>query len=179
MDVDFYLEPIQSDDIDTVYELESESYPPDEAATLEKVTYRSTQANQYFLVLKRKTDRSIVGFVNGTCVMGRTISHSSMAEHHPNGRTLVVHSVTVNAIYRRKGIATYMLRQYLRNIHQLGTIDRVLLLSKAYLLPFYLRCGFQFIGLSPVEHGQVSSDAPVYLTSITILQIRSIGMNWV
>ncbi len=152
---EYELKPIESSDIDRVFELEVQSYPPDEAATLEKITYRSENARDYFLVLKKISDGTIVGFVNGTCVPGREIEHCSMAEHCATGRTLVIHSVTVDASYRRQGIATDMLKQYLYNIYRLKTVDRVLLLSKAYLLTFYLQCGFQFIRLSPVVHGQV------------------------
>lgn len=159
---EYKLDPIDVGDIGDVHDLEAASYPPDEAATLEKITYRCNYAKEFFQVLKKKADGSIIGFVNGTCVLERTIAHSSMAEHYPTGRTLVIHSVTVQSAERRKGIATSMLNLYLRKIFELKSVDRVLLLSKAYLLPFYLKCGFQFIGLSPVEHGQVSQSKTIF-----------------
>jgi ribosomal protein S18 acetylase RimI-like enzyme len=150
----YQLTKIESCDVSCVFDLETDSYPADEAATLDKIQYRSEEATQYFLVLKDH-NRVIVGFVNGTCVAGGTIEHCSMAEHDPQGRTLVIHSVTVNKSHRRHGIATKMLTKYLETIYALKTVDRVLLLSKSYLLPLYLNVGFQFIRLSPVEHGQV------------------------
>lgn len=171
-------------DSEALYNLEKISYPVDEAATFEKIQYRITHANDYFYVLKIDDDAhphqhgKILGFVNGTCVNEDTIHHDSMAHHVENGPTLVIHSVTTHPDYRRQGLASKMLRDYVNLIQArtgrsdtvvtltdettkttseatpLPKISRVLLLSKSYLLPFYLMNGFQFIRVSPVSHGK-------------------------
>lgn len=144
---------IEAKDVDEVAGLEAASYPEDEAASPERILYRSQHATSYFHVLKEKVGGSVVGFVNGTCVKEHHIDHESMSTHHEGGRTLVIHSVTVRATDRRKGIAFAMLTEYMKRVYESRTIDRILLLCKGYLLPFYLKAGFQFIRLSPVVHG--------------------------
>lgn len=132
--------------------LEDNSYPPDEAATPAKISYRIQHASDFFYVLKE--NHHLVGFVNGTLVLEDTIHHESMSTHHPSGKTLVIHSVVVDKDHRRQKVASNMLQQYVKKISELKTVSRILLLSKAALLPFYLSNGFSFIRISPVVHGQ-------------------------
>lgn len=63
-------------------------------------------------------------------------------------------SVTVLAEYRRRGYASAMLREYVQQVLATTTVYRLRLLSKAYLLGFYQSCGFIFLRVSPVQHGQ-------------------------
>lgn len=57
--------------------------------------------------------------------------------------------------YRRKGLATTMLKYYVEEIKKNYTnIQNILLLCKYELIPFYRGCGFELIGPSSVEHGQ-------------------------
>jgi PhzF family phenazine biosynthesis protein len=96
----------------------------------------------------------VVGFVNGTCVVEPVITEESMSLHRPEGRYLVIHSVTVHSKFRRKGLGTQMLKDYIANVATYEEIDCLFLLCKANLLSFYVQCGFSLIGLSPVVHGQ-------------------------
>ena len=139
-------------DIDEICKLEAEGYPADEAASPEQISYRLQEANDYFWVLK--SNDKIVGFVNGTCIVEDSIHHESMSHHDSRGKTLVIHSVVTAPDMRRRKFASKMLLSYIFEISKLLNIDRLLLLSKAYLLPLYLSCGFQFMKVSPVVHGQ-------------------------
>jgi predicted GNAT family N-acyltransferase len=138
-------------DADAINQLESQSYPADEAATYDKIVYRIKNANEYFYVLKKHNE--LVGFINGTCIMENTIHHESMSHHHPEGKYLVIHSVTVRKEARRQKIASKMLRAYVHKIADLRKVKGILLMSKSYLLPFYLQVGFNFVKVSPVVHG--------------------------
>ena len=136
--------------------LESSSFPSDEAASDETIRDRQKVAGDFFYVIKNEAT-NVVGFVNGTCIEGETITHESMTEHRPKGTTLVIHSVTISPVGRRKGLGSLMLKNYLTAIGRNSpSIRKILLLSKAYLLRFYVSCGFSLVGLSPVEHGNVS-----------------------
>jgi GNAT superfamily N-acetyltransferase len=139
-------------DADAIHHLEAESYPAEEGASYEQIVYRIQHANEFFYVLK--VGEAIIGFVNGTCICESTVHHESMSRHHPEGRTLVIHSVTIRSSYRKKKLASYMLQQYVRHIAQLKKINLILLLSKSYLLPLYLQNGFQYAKVSSVVHGQ-------------------------
>lgn len=71
------------------------------------------------------------------------------------GKILVLHSVTVEQAFRRKRIGQRMMLDYLQYIKGIDNIEEVMLLSKAYLLEFYIRCGFAVTKLSPIVHGNV------------------------
>jgi predicted GNAT family N-acyltransferase len=140
------------DDAEQIFELETDSYPEDEAATFDKIKYRIENACELFYVMKKQG--SLIGFVNGTCVSHDTIHHDSMSCHQPTGRNLVIHSVTVSKDLRRQKVASNLMRQYLKKISELKRVDKVLLLCKNYLLPFYLQNGFHYDRVSSVVHGQ-------------------------
>jgi len=57
--------------------------------------------------------------------------------------------------HRKQGLARKMLKDYLISVKISGLVDRVMLLSKATLISFYLSVGFTVERLSAVVHGQV------------------------
>jgi ribosomal protein S18 acetylase RimI-like enzyme len=142
------------EDIEECYAIEIASYPSDEAATRDRLRYRQSQASEYFQCAFLD-DKEIIGFVCATrCI---EFEETSMSTHAPTGRLLAIHSVVLKEEYRRKRIATAMLKTYLRNIRECnvdGSLQSIVLLSKAYLLGFYVHCGFQVIRVSPIVHGQ-------------------------
>jgi len=142
------------DDIPACFEIESASYPPDEAATLEGLTYRQDKALDYFqcAILDGK---QIIGYVCSTRC--KHFEEESMSTHEPTGPFLAIHSVVVKKEHRRRGIATAMLKAYLEKVQAEnldGSIQSFVLLAKARLLGFYVNCGFRVNRPSPIEHGQ-------------------------
>lgn len=77
------------EDLEKVFALEIDSYHPDDAATFEMIQYRLKQARNYFIVLlkihhcgsQRNDEAEIVGFINGTCSNGSSVTHESMSTH--------------------------------------------------------------------------------------------------
>ncbi|TYZ67034.1 hypothetical protein PybrP1_005971, partial [[Pythium] brassicae (nom. inval.)] len=162
-------------DIQRVVALEAASYPPDEAASERNIRLRQQHAGAFFRVAFLKSgdtgetsgnddsalhasgDKSglFVGFVNGTLSASRELEEESMSEHDPLGITLCIHSVVVDATYRRKGLASEMLRQYVHGVvEQEEQVERIVLIAKAHLVGFYIGCGFAVTRLSPVVHGK-------------------------
>jgi PhzF family phenazine biosynthesis protein len=153
---------IQAADIERCFEIEAASYPEDEAATLESLSYRQAKAPHAYrgAWLSSSDDehtpiRTLIGFVCSTqCI---TFEHDSMTTHYPNGRILAIHSVVIEERFRRNGYATTMLLDYVKQLRKDGAelgIQTIMLLAKAHLLPFYISCGFRVNGISPIEHGQ-------------------------
>lgn len=145
-------------DLDRVAALEAASYPPDEAASPDKIRFRQQHAGAFFLAASLASDTAenrVVGFVNGTLAAGEELTDESMSEHDPRGSTLCIHSVVVDSALRRQGLARAMLKQYVREMvetqHQ---VKRIALISKAHLVGFYVSCGFTVTRLSPVVHGK-------------------------
>eukprot|EP00529_Nitzschia_sp_RCC80_P030454 CAMPEP_0113443130 /NCGR_PEP_ID=MMETSP0014_2-20120614/1975_1 /TAXON_ID=2857 /ORGANISM="Nitzschia sp." /LENGTH=295 /DNA_ID=CAMNT_0000334067 /DNA_START=283 /DNA_END=1167 /DNA_ORIENTATION=- /assembly_acc=CAM_ASM_000159 len=163
--------PAESKDIDRCYEIESSSYPPDEAATLDGLQYRQREANPFFQVCHLACDgegadadaeEKIIGFICSTRC--QEFEEESMSTHVPDGKLLAIHSVVVDEAFRRKGIATVMLKNYVQNIkdssaaeeeeYQQAPIESIVLLAKQHLLSFYVQCGFMVNRVSPIVHGQ-------------------------
>ncbi len=172
-------------DLPKCYTIESGSYPPDEAASLESLQYRQHHAAPYFRCAallgvdeeaaatakqqqqqqqptqkadptdSMKMTGEIVGFVTGTRCSAFDVA--SMTVHDPHGSMLAIHSVVVSEQYRRMGIGSAMLREYVASVRKMTVktpIDKIVLIAKADKLAFYVRAGFSVVGISPIVHGR-------------------------
>jgi ribosomal protein S18 acetylase RimI-like enzyme len=156
-----HFRPCRPTDIPRIAALEESSYPRSEAATKTQLQYRQHHAARYFsvAVLGREgeedesssSNNNIVGFICATRTSDFT--HASMSVHDPSGSYLAIHSVVVAHEYRNKGIATQMILHYVKTIEDTAVIaednsddepiQKIVLLAKANLLPFYVKCGFR------------------------------------
>jgi GNAT superfamily N-acetyltransferase len=143
------------EDAPRLFEIESEAFPADEAADLAGISFRIASAGIYFLKFMKEGD-TLVGYVNGTLCVETEVTHDSMSEHKPEGKTLILHSVTIEASHRRQGNARTMLTEYVEQMKQRKYVTKILLLAKKHLCPFYESCGFTTLRVSPVEHGKES-----------------------
>lgn len=126
-----------NDDVARCHEIEAASYPADDAASLEALTYRQEHAPEYFQLCTVAASAEgggghgdeeeeetagaaasiIVGFVCGTRCNDFT-EESMATQHDPHGRLLAIHSVVVDDAYRGRGVATAMLQHYVETIVQ-------------------------------------------------------------
>jgi len=137
-------------DIPACAAIEAASYPASEAASKSSLQYRQHHCSSYFrcAVIKNKDHAddddhaTVIGFVCSTKC--HAFTHESMSAHDASGKLLAIHSVVVADEYRRQGIATRMLQDYIQSVLQEESPpEKIVLLSKAHLLAFYVRCGFQ------------------------------------
>ncbi len=161
----FLLSDVDISEMPLLSALENASYAEDEAASFETMLLRANTAGDYFKTLKHASDLSkAVGFVNGTCITSPTITHESMKHHDASGKNLVIHSVTIDQTLRRKGCGSQMLKEYVSIIAKESKhIENVFLLSRPYLIPFYISCGFVVVAMSDVVHGQVRNNSCDYV----------------
>jgi predicted PhzF superfamily epimerase YddE/YHI9/predicted GNAT family N-acyltransferase len=165
-----------ANDIPVCYDIESSSYPMDEAASLSSLQYRQQNASSYFMcavvgrssmsnvdvdvddgnhVISDSGTDTVIGFICSTRC--HTFTHDSMSIHVPDGTLLAIHSVVMKETYRRRGIATQMLQQYIQMIQSINIKSRpkkIVLLAKSHLLSFYVNCGFQVLQPSSITHGK-------------------------
>ena len=179
-DISLHFRLATPEDIPTCYEIESASYPSDEAATFESLTYRQKDATDYFLLCCTNDgddidDERILGFCCATRCEEFTEESMSPSNHNRNGHLLAIHSVVTREDYRRRGIATRLLKSYLQHIHEINVIsyiptnpedeetkttttitpiDSIVLLAKNDLLGFYVQCGFTVNRPSSIVHGK-------------------------
>lgn len=126
--------------------------------------YRQENAGEYFLgAYETAQDAApasasnrghLVGYVCATLTSSPSLTHDSMAHHEPNGAYVAIHSVCVARSHLRRGIATALLREYLRRLEAPASPVRgALLIAHEELVPLYTKAGFELVGPSPVTHG--------------------------
>ena len=159
--------PVSEEDIETISEIESNSYPEDEKASLETLRYRCINAGEMFLVATEHggSENEIIGYVCGTCVNeNETLTAETMgSKHEPDGAILCVHSVCVKENRRRRGVGGKLLQTYLmylkarnndRKRDNQSELKSVRLLCKKHMIPFYQNGGVTLLGESEVTHGK-------------------------
>ncbi|KAL4425741.1 hypothetical protein ABPG75_009757 [Micractinium tetrahymenae] len=156
-----FFRPATLEDLDRITALEAAGYPPDEAASRERLEYRLKHAGAQFLAAVCPAAAAedgrleVIGFVCGTLSCADKLTEESMGAHEPEGDLLAIHSVCVDAAHRRGGVASRLLRAYLSYVQ--GTtpgLREVRLICKERLIPLYAGVGFQMVGPSDVVHGK-------------------------
>ncbi|KAJ3576014.1 hypothetical protein NP233_g702 [Leucocoprinus birnbaumii] len=152
---------VQPDEVPDALSIEIEGFPPDEAADLEKLKYRQEVASDLFLgafIARSGNKRKIIGYICSTLSPSKTLTHDSMSTHVPGTSTVCIHSICIQKAWRKKGIATRLLNEYVSRLRlraEAGSVpyERVALISHQELIPFYETAGFINIGKSDVVHG--------------------------
>lgn len=147
------IRPARPDDLPRVIALEQASYPAAEAATPDMLALRLSVAGEVFLVATDDASGEVVGFTCGTRARGATLTHESMKRHDPAGESVCVHSVVVDAAWRRRGLGSALVRAVVERARTLPGVRRVLLICKEPLTGLYGGAGFRLIGPSPVTVG--------------------------
>lgn len=143
---------VRPDDLNTVAAIESRCFPEGEAADRTALADRIQTMPQWFLVAEE--DGRLVGLINGPATKLAYIQDALFAPgaHNPDGTTLAILGLAVDAPYQRRGIAARLLREYLRAA-RIGGMDRVVLTCKERLIPYYQKFGFVNQGISQSVHG--------------------------
>lgn len=81
------------------------------------------------------------------------LSHTSMSNHVPNGSYVALHSLCVSREWRRRGVGSGLLREYLERVRTEDGVKGVRLITHEDLRKLYEGVGFQWRGKSEVVHG--------------------------
>ena len=87
------LRPVSlATDLDRCYDIEAASYPADEAASKESLTYRFDKASSLSYVAVLEGTGDIVGFVCGTTTKGSELTDESMevGGHDADGESICI-----------------------------------------------------------------------------------------
>ena len=154
-------------DIPRCLEIEKASYPKEEAASKSSLQYRQHHAAPYFrcAYLMESVDdmgthhvddedQEMIGFICATRC--HDFVQESMSTHHSEGPLLAIHSVVVTEEYRRQGVATAMLKDYIEAMKKIPEdgVQKLVLMAKRNLLSFYVDCGFSVMHRSSIVHGE-------------------------
>ncbi|KAG0140494.1 hypothetical protein CROQUDRAFT_53166 [Cronartium quercuum f. sp. fusiforme G11] len=144
-------DPVKPTELNRVVELESEAFPPDEAASLETIEYRHKHAPELFLGAYNPSGQ-LISYINATRSTSSILTHESLTTHQPEGTYVLIHSVCVDVAYRRKGVAKGLLKHYIETCK--GSCTALVLVCHPELKALYLAVGFEEIGQSSLVHGQ-------------------------
>ncbi|KAF9999831.1 hypothetical protein BGZ65_004865, partial [Modicella reniformis] len=109
-----------------------------------------------------KDDEVLVGYVVSIQSADKNLTTASMISHDPKGASACIHSVCVARDYQRRGIATAMLKEYIKHLQRLNEricsekdvpLERALLITHQELISLYAGAGFKLVGESSVVHG--------------------------
>ncbi|MEZ5979490.1 MAG: GNAT family N-acetyltransferase [Planctomycetota bacterium] len=144
---------VRPEDVATCAALEAACFPPEEAASPERVALRAREFPQGFLVLE--LDGELVGMANGGATNAPDLADEefkALVGHEPGGTDLVLFSLAVHPRHQGRGLSKTLLNCYLDRARESGR-RRVLLLCKEHLVPYYSRFGFVDAGRSTSNHG--------------------------
>ncbi len=147
-----HIRKARPQDMDRVYEIELESFPPEEAATKEKYAWRQEHYPELFLVAEDGCGR-ICGCIcmistNASLIDDTVFETDSI----PNGKTCAILTVMTEAASRRQGVAGQLLEAGIDAARQ-QNMESVVLTCKEHLVHYYSRFGFEKVGISASVHG--------------------------
>jgi len=128
--------------------------PGGQTSTSSSISYQGQSVN-----LGATLRGTIIGFICSTRCKSYTTE--AMKVHDGTGKILAIHSVVVEEKFRNCGVGGAMLQDYISHMDRLNNkgdlrvrMEKICLISKKHLLPFYLKNGFTAIGVSSVVHGK-------------------------
>ncbi|KAG7885568.1 hypothetical protein KL938_000600 [Ogataea parapolymorpha] len=170
------IRPLTIYDWQQVMELEARGFPEHERCSEEKIKYRLTvcpelcsglfvrefeeNAAQNDSPPPRSTivNEKLIGHILATKTYDSTITERSMAipkdendsqsGHVETSRTIGIHAVVIDSQYRGLKLGSLLIKDYLQKLNQQYVADKVVLLAKAQVTPFYRGLGFVDDGVS-------------------------------
>ena len=150
------IREVRIDDLDRCFEIESQSYQGDEAASREKIRKRISVYPEGFVVLE--VSGEVVGFINSGATDTVELSNEHFKEligHNPEGKYIVIMSVVVHPAYQRNGFAGKLMEHFvdiMKNLNKAG----IYLICQEQLIDLYAKYGFKYLSGSNSDHGGLS-----------------------
>ncbi|WP_207262570.1 GNAT family N-acetyltransferase [Desulfovibrio sp. Huiquan2017] len=141
------------DDLTACHTIEANCFPPAEAAWASSLRNRIEIYPEGFLVAE--WEGKVVGQVNAGSTDKDDITDEEFKQligHDPDGRNIVIFSLSVLPAFRQRGIAGTLLTNFIGHARDMGK-SAIKLLCKEPLTAFYARFGFTDDGPSRSTHG--------------------------
>ena len=144
------------DDLAAIATVESECFPPAEAATADEFKDRLDHyANHFWLMFDND---KLIAFVDGFCTDNPNLTDEMYAKadmHNETGKWQMIFGVNTLPEYRNKGYAAELLNQAIKDATNQGRKGLVLT-CKEKLISYYSKFGFVNEGVSESVHGNVT-----------------------
>jgi len=141
------------EDLEECFLLESKTFPEEEAASKENVEIRLKKFSEGFIV--GELDGKIITHINSGSTNQEDITDEEfkgLIGHEDGGKNIVIFSVAVDPIYQKKGIASIMMKEFIKISKEMKK-KKILLLCKDNLLRMYEKMGYKKVGISASTHG--------------------------
>ena len=148
-----YIRNATLEDLDIATEMEQTCFPPQEAASRERIEARLKVFPNHFWLAE--VDGRPVGFINGMTCERRTIVDDMFEDasmHDEAGEWQSVMSIGVIPEYQCRGIAAKLMQTLIDDARAAGR-KGCTLTCKDRLIHYYAKFGYKDEGLSVSEHG--------------------------
>ena len=140
-------------DLSTITDIESECFPPSEAANIKSFEKRLEIYPNHFWLME--IDGKIVSFINGMVTDEPTIRDEMFENanlHNENGMWQTIFGVDTLPAYRNKSFAAILMEQVISDSKKQGR-KGCILTCKENLIQYYEKFGFVNEGISKSVHG--------------------------
>lgn len=145
----------QMEDIDAITAVETECFPPAEAATKEEFAERLKYYKDHFWLMF--DEERLVAFVDGMVSNQKDLTDEMYEKadlHEEQGDWQMIFGVNTVPAYRRRGLAEQLLKRAIADAKAQGRKGLVLT-CKDKLIHYYAKFGFKNEGVSESTYGDV------------------------
>lgn len=153
---DFEFREATLEDVPLLADLEARCFPPQEGASLERITERVNEYADRFLIMLY--DGEIMGMVNGLCTNHKDLTdemYEDVKMHKDAGLWQMIFSVCIDPRFRGQGLGLVIVERFIEEAKKHPQCKGIVLTCKEHLLHFYSENGFVDEGVSTSEHGGV------------------------
>ncbi len=150
--VSISIRQVNKKDVDGCYRTESTCYTSD-GATREKILKRIILFPEGFLIAE--SEGEIIGLINSASTDKEDITDEALKDmvgHVKEGRNMVVFSLAVLPEFQRNGISKQLMARFIEVSKGLKK-EKILLICKSDLIPYYQNFDFLYGGKSKSKHG--------------------------
>lgn len=144
----FEFRNIYPNEVDQAVEIEQICFPPNEACSEKSMRERIAKAPELFLVAVDKQTGKIAGFLNGVATDDDDFRDDFFTDadlHNPKGNHIMLLGLDVLPEYRMQGLATEIVREYVRREQGRKSLKLTCLDNKVEM---YKKMGFRDHGLA-------------------------------
>ncbi len=146
------IRQVNKNDVDGCYRIEFACYTSD-GATREKILKRIVLFPEGFLIAE--SEGKIIGFINSASTDKEDITDEALKDmigHVKDGRNMVIFSLAVLPEFQGNGISNQLMARFIEVAKGLKK-EKILLICKSDLIPYYQNYGFVYGGKSKSQHG--------------------------
>jgi ribosomal protein S18 acetylase RimI-like enzyme len=149
---DVTIRQVNKHDVDGCYRTESACYTSD-GATREKILKRIILFPEGFLIAESAGE--IIGLINSASTDKEDITDEELKDmvgHVKDGRNTVIFSLAVLPEFQGNGISKQLMTRFIE-VSKVLKKEKVLLICKSELIPYYQNYRFIYGGKSKSQHG--------------------------